>query len=76
GNYLLIFKSLAYFSATLSLYRGEEDEYWTVEDMELNKKYYLKAIRTNTLDPSWADCGVIYVKGDVRTEVGFQTNTQ
>ena len=61
---------------TISLYRGEEDEYWTVEDMELNKKYYLKAIRTNTLDPSWADCGVIYVKGDVRTEVGFQTNTQ
>ena len=84
GKDLLVMLALTYtpnepkvnHEGTISLYRGEEDEYWTVEDMELNKKYYLKAIRTNTLDPSWADCGVIYVKGDVRTEVGFQTNTQ
>lgn len=61
---------------TISLYRGEGEEYWTVADLELNKQYYLKADRTNTLDPSWADCGVIYVKGDVRTEMGFQTITQ
>lgn len=61
---------------TISLYRGEGEEYWTVEDLELNKKYYLKADRTNTLDPSWAECGVIYVKGDVSAEMGFQTNTQ
>lgn len=84
GKDLLVMLALTYtpnepkvnHEGTISLYRGEEDEYWTVEDMELNKKYYLKAIRTNTLDPSWADCGVIYVKGDVRTEVGFQTNIQ
>ena len=84
GKDLLVMLALTYtpnepkvnHEGTISLYRGEEDEYWTVEDMELNKKYYLKAIRTNTLDPSWADCGVIYVKGDVCTEVGFQTNTQ
>jgi hypothetical protein len=84
GKDLLVMLALTYtpnepkvnHEGTISLYRGEEDEYWTVEDMELNKNYYLKAIRTNTLDPSWADCGVIYVKGDVRTEVGFQTNTQ
>ena len=84
GKDLLVMLALTYtpnepkvnHEGTISLYRGEEDEYWTVEDLELNKKYYLKAIRTNTLDPSWADCGVIYVKGDVRTEVGFQTNTQ
>lgn len=61
---------------TISIYRGQNDEYWTVKDLELNKEYYLKAERTNTLDPSWADCGVIYVKGDVRSEVGFQTITQ
>lgn len=61
---------------TISLSRGENDEYWTVTDLVLNKEYYLKADRTNSLDPSWADCGVIYVKGDVSAEMGFQTNIQ
>ncbi len=84
GKDLLVMLALTYtpngpkmnHEGTISLYCGENDEYWTVKDLELNKEYYLKAERTNTLDPSWADCGVIYVKGDVRSEVGFQTITQ
>jgi len=52
GKDLLVMLALTYtpnepkvnHEGTISLYRGEEDEYWTVEDMELNKKYYLKAI--------------------------------
>lgn len=84
GKDLLVMLALTYtpnepkvnHEGTISLYRGEEDEYWTVEDLELNKEYYLKADRTNSLDPSWADCGVIYVKGDVSAEMGFQTNIQ
>lgn len=61
---------------TISLYREEGEEYWTIADLVLNKEYYLKADRTNSLDSSWADCGVIYVKGDVSAEMGFQTNIQ
>ena len=53
-----------------------EDEYWTVEDLELSKTYFLKAETKNTLDPSKADCGVVYVQGDVRSEVEIYTNTQ
>lgn len=53
-----------------------EDEYWTLEDLELSKTYYLRAETKNTLDPEKAECGVIYVKGDVRSEVEIYTNKQ
>ena len=53
-----------------------EDEYWTVDDLELSKTYFLKAETKNTLDPSKADCGGVYVQGDVRSEVEIYTNKQ
>ena len=51
-------------------------EYWTVEDLELQKTYYLKGDLQNTIDPSVADCGVVYVQGDVRSDVQIYTNEQ
>lgn len=62
---------------TIRVSRESTDlEYWTVEDLELQKTYYLKGDLQNTIDPSVADCGVVYVQGDVRSGVQIYTNEQ
>ena len=62
---------------TIRVSRESTDlEYWTVEDLELQKTYYLKGDLQNTIDPSVADCGVVYVQGDVRSDVQIYTNEQ
>ena len=62
---------------TIRVSRESTDlEYWTVEDLELQKTYYLKGDLQNAIDPSVADCGVVYVQGDVRSDVQIYTNEQ
>lgn len=62
---------------TIRVSRESTDlEYWTVEDLELQKAYYLKGDLQNAIDPSVADCGVVYVQGDVRSDVQIYTNEQ
>lgn len=53
-----------------------EEEYWTIEDRQYQKTYYMKADTVNTLDTGLADCGVIYILGDVRTEVKISGKVQ
>lgn len=53
-----------------------EEEYWTIEDRQYQKTYYMKADTVNTLDTSLADCGVIYILGDVRSEVKISGKVQ
>lgn len=62
---------------TIRVSRESTDlEYWTVEDLELQRTYYLKGDLQNTIDTSVADCGVVYVQGDVRSDVQIYTNEQ
>jgi hypothetical protein len=51
--------------------QSPSDEYWLIEDLSQGVTYYLKGVRNNTLDTSVADCGVIYVVGDVQSDVKF-----
>ena len=44
---------------------GTLAEYWTVEDQAGGQSYQIKAATKNTVNPAIANCGVIYVRGDV-----------
>lgn len=48
---------------------GDLGEYWTVEDLELGLSYQMKAETKNTINPTIANCGVIYFRGDVTSAI-------
>lgn len=60
-------------SKTIRVSRTSKDEDWTIQDLEAGKTYYMRADRQNTIDPAWEDCGVIFLKGDVRSEFEIST---
>jgi hypothetical protein len=51
--------------------RNSEAEDWLIEDFTNDKTYYLRAVKDNDIDATVLDCGVIYVKGDVQSEVSI-----
>jgi hypothetical protein len=46
-----------------------QEEYWTIEDLSQGRTYYMKATMDNPVDTSVGSCGVIYIVGDVLSEV-------
>lgn len=45
------------------------EPYWTVEDLVEGVSYQMRAETKNTLYPNYANCGVIYFRGDVTAAI-------
>lgn len=48
---------------------GMLEKYWTVEDLEQGETYQMRAETRNTVNPSIANCGVVYFRGDVTSAI-------
>jgi hypothetical protein len=51
--------------------RNSDAEDWLIEDFTNDKAYYLRAVKDNDIDATVLDCGIIYIKGDVQSEISI-----